>query len=303
MDLRNVVFAIALSFAVLFGWSVIFETPQEQKQSQQTEQHIDKKDQRLNDTPSVNIEGIGAKKVSRTDAINSSERIKFENNNIKGSISLKGGLIDDITFKKYNETIGSKKKVTYLNPLESDDGYFIETGWAASNLKKTSLPNTNTIWKPVGNQKLTEKNPITLEWNNNSGLIFRKKIELDDKFLFKVTQEIINKSAENIELYPYAQITRTQNPNVTDFYILHEGFIGVFDEDLEEVSYSDIEDRKKEFNAKDGWLGITDKYWMTALVPEKGKSFKGSYGFRKDIKKAIVTLVEGNTIDSSLEIK
>ena len=104
MDLRNVVFAIALSFAVLFAWSVIFETPQEQKQSQQTEQHIDKKDQRLNDTPSVNIEGIGAKKVSRTDAINSSERIKFENNNIKESVSLKGGLIDDITFKKYNET-------------------------------------------------------------------------------------------------------------------------------------------------------------------------------------------------------
>ena len=106
MDLRNVVFAIALSFAVLFGWSVIFETPQLEKQAQQ----IKKEDQGLSDTPSVNVENLSAKKVSRDDAIKSSQRIKFENNNVRGSISLKGGLIDDITFKKYNETIDSKKK-------------------------------------------------------------------------------------------------------------------------------------------------------------------------------------------------
>ena len=120
-----------------------------------------------------------------------------------------------------------------------------------------SLPNSETVWEVRGSKKLTEGNPVIIEWNNNSGLIFKKKIELDDKFLFKVTQEIKNVSNKKVELYPYAQITRNQNPDVTDFYILHEGFIGVFDEELEEESYNDIEDRKKEFNAKEGWLGIT----------------------------------------------
>ncbi len=281
MDLRNVVFAIALSFAVLFGWSVIFESPQIQEQSEKINKD---NDQKLNDAPSVNLENPDIKKISREDSIKSSKRLEFENDNIKGSIALKGGLIDDITFKKYNETIDNNQKVTYLNPLETDDGYFVETGWAASNLKKISVPNTSTVWRSIGNKKLTKENPIILEWDNNSGLIFRKKIEMDDKFLFKITQEILNKSNDKVELYPYAQITRNQDPNVTDFYILHEGFIGVFDEDLEEESYGDIEDRKKEFNANNGWLGITDKYWMTALVPERNQSFKGEFLFRNGYK-------------------
>ncbi len=281
MDLRNVIFAIALSFAVLFGWSVIFESPEIQKQK--VMEKVNEEDQGSS-APSVNVENTSVQGVTREDAINSSKRIKFENKNVKGSIALKGGLIDDITFKKYNETLESEKKVTYLNPLESDEGYFVETGWAASNLGKMNLPNSETIWKIKGNKKLSEGNPISLEWNNDSGLIFKKNIELDDKFLFKVTQEIRNTSNEKVELYPYAQITRNQNPDVTDFYILHEGFIGVFDEELKEESYKDIEDRKKEFNAEEGWLGITDKYWMTALVPEKNQSFKGEFVFKNGFK-------------------
>ena len=280
MDLRNVIFAIALSFAVLFGWSVIFETPQieQEKKIQNTENNQN------SPTPSVNLDLASAKSVSREDAIKSSQRVKFENENVEGSIALKGGLIDDITFKKYNETIKNDEKVTYLNPSETEDGYYIETGWAASNLKKTKLPNTETIWAVKGNNKLSVNNPVELEWDNKSGLLFRKKIELDDKFLFRITQEIKNKSNEKIELYPYAQITRNKNPDVTDFYILHEGFIGVFDEELKEEGYGDIEDRKKEFIAKDGWLGITDKYWMTALVPEKNQSFKGEFLFKNGFK-------------------
>tara|TARA_Y100001970_G_scaffold159719_1_gene195423 strand:- start:1279 stop:2961 length:1683 start_codon:yes stop_codon:yes gene_type:complete len=281
MDLRNVIFAIALSFAVLFGWSVIFETPEIQKQK--GIEKINEVDQGSS-APSVSLENTNIQTITREDAINSSKRIKFENKNVKGSIALKGGLIDDITFKKYNETLESEKKVTYLNPLDTNNGYFVETGWAASNLRKMSLPNSETVWEVKGTKKLTEGNPVIIEWNNNSGLIFKKKIELDDKFLFKVTQEIRNVSNKKVELYPYAQITRNQNPDVTDFYILHEGFIGVFDEELEEESYNDIEDRKKEFNAKEGWLGITDKYWMTALVPEKNQPFKGEFVFKNGFK-------------------
>ena len=281
MDLRNVIFAIALSFAVLFGWSVIFETPQVEKQKKLEQVQTKNED---SSTPSVNLVDTKNSVISREEAVKTSARVIFENENVKGSISLKGALIDDITFKKYNETILEEKKVTYLNPLDTKDGYFVETGWAASNLAKVELPNTKTVWTVKGNKRLSDVNPVVLEWDNNSGLIFRKKIELDDKFLFRVTQEIQNKSKQTLELYPYAQITRNENPDVTDFYILHEGFIGVFDEELKEDSYKDIEERKKEYTAEDGWIGITDKYWLTALVPEKNQSFKGEFLYKNGFK-------------------
>ena len=284
MDLRNVVFAIALSFAVLFGWSVIFETPQVQEKNQ-TQQNDS------SDTPSVNLLEKEIIPVSRNDAINSTKRINFENSNVKGSISLKGGLIDDITFKKYNETLESDKKVTYLNPEQTKEGYFIETGWAASNIDNISLPNKDTIWKVKGNKKLSVGKPVIIEWDNNNGLIFKKKIELDEKFLFRVTQEITNKSNKTVELYPYGQITRNQKPvlqagSMSGTLILHDGFIGVFDEDLKEYDYDDIEEKKKEHNAESGWLGITDKFWVTALVPDKDQSFKGEFVYKSDSFKA-----------------
>ena len=173
MDLRNVIFAIALSFAVLFGWSVIFETPQIQEEN--LSQQGEKNNNQNSDTPSVNVESKVEVVISRDDAIKSTNRINFENENVQGSISLKGALIDDITFKKYNETLGSKKKVTYLNPEKTKDGYFIETGWAASNIEGTTLPNKNTVWKIKGNNKLSVGSPVIVEWNNESGLIFKKK--------------------------------------------------------------------------------------------------------------------------------
>ena len=285
MDLKNVIFAIALSFAVLFGWSVIFETPQieEQRKLEQSKSSLSTKND-SSDVPSVNVEKDRVLNISRDDAIKSSKRINFENENVKGSISLKGFLIDDILFKKYNQEVGSNDKVKYLNPSETNDGYFVETGWAASKITDTSLPTKNSMWKVVGNNKLSVGKPVIAEWNNKSGLIFRKKIELDEKFLFRVTQEVQNNSSKRVELYPYAQITRNQDPDVLDFYILHEGFIGVFDENLQEEGYDDIKDKKKEYSAGEGWLGITDKYWLTALVPEKNQSFKGEFAYKNGFK-------------------
>ena len=306
MDLRNVVFAIALSFAVLFGWSVIFETPQieEQKKLEQSK-NLKKTDNDNSDIPSVNIEKEKVLNISRDDAIKSVKRIKFENENVKGSISLKGFLIDDILFKKYNTEVDSNEKVKYLNPAETNNGYFVETGWAASNATSTSLPTKNSLWKIVGNNKLSVGNPVIAEWNNKSGLIFRKKIELDENFLFKVTQEVQNNSNKRVEFYPYAQITRNQDPDVVDFYILHEGFIGVFDEDLKEESYDDIKEKKKEYSAGEGWLGITDKYWLTALVPEKNQPFKGEFTYKNGFKanyiqnKPVVIQPSGSGISES----
>jgi len=291
MDFRNVIFAIALSFAVLFGWSVIFETPriEEQKKLEQNDSY--QKDTQSPDAPNVNVEKKDTSIVSRKDAIKSTKRISFENSSVIGSISLKGALIDDITFKKYNETLGSDKKVTYLNPEETKEGYFIETGWAASNLQGIALPNRDTLWKIKGNNKLSVGSPVIIEWDNKSGLIFRKKIELDDKFLFRITQEIQNKSSGTVELYPYAQITRNQKPvleagSMSGTLILHDGFIGVFNEDLKEYDYDDIKDKKKEHNAESGWLGITDKFWITALVPEKNQSFRGEFVYKSESFKA-----------------
>ena len=284
MEFKNVIFAIVLSFAVLLSWSLFFETPQVEKQNENQQTEVVKKNNTTNsDVPTVNTEN-GAPTTSRENSIKGSDRFHFENKNVKGSIALKGALIDDIVFKNYKEEINDNRKVVYLNPKETKDGYFIETGWATSNLEKASVPSPDSEWKVKGNKKLLPGNPVIIEWNNKSGLIFRKKIELDDKFLFKVTQEVQNNTKEKVELYPYAQITRNQSPDITNFYILHEGFIGVFDEQLEEIDYDDIKEKKEKYSAEEGWLGITDKYWMTALVPENDQSFKAEFLYKNAFK-------------------
>ena len=284
MEFKNVILAIVLSFAVLLSWSLFFETPQVEKQNENQQTEVVKKNNTTNsDVPTVDTKN-GAQAISRENSIKGSDRFYFENKNVKGSITLKGALIDDIVFKNYKEEINDNRKVVYLNPKETKDGYFIETGWATSNLEKASVPSPDSEWKVKGNKKLLPGNPVIIEWNNKSGLIFRKKIELDDKFLFKVTQEVQNNTKEKVELYPYAQITRNQSPDITNFYILHEGFIGVFDEQLEEIDYDDIKEKKEKYSAEEGWLGITDKYWMTALVPENDQSFKAEFLYKNAFK-------------------
>jgi len=284
MEFKNVILAIVLSFAVLLSWSLFFETPQVEKQNENQQTEVVKKNNTTNsDVPTVDTKN-GAQAISRENSIEGSDRFYFENKNVKGSIALKGALIDDIVFKNYKEEINDNRKVVYLNPKETKDGYFIETGWATSNLEKASVPSPDSEWKVKGNKKLLPGNPVIIEWNNKSGLIFRKKIELDDKFLFKVTQEVQNNTKEKVELYPYAQITRNQSPDITNFYILHEGFIGVFDEQLEEIDYDDIKEKKEKYSAEEGWLGITDKYWMTALVPENDQSFKAEFLYKNAFK-------------------
>ena len=147
------------------------------------------------------------------------------------------------------------------------------------------MPTKNSKWKVEGNKVLTDRSPIILKWNNNEGVIFKKKIELDEKYLFKISQEIQNNSSQSVELYPYAQITRNKVPDdIQNFYISHEGFIGVFDDELKEDDYDDIEDNKIVRETNEGWLGITDKYWMTVLVPEAGKNFKSTYQYNDSFK-------------------
>ena len=272
MDTKNVLFAVVLSSIVLIFWATFFEPPVTEKDIKQVESIQSENVE----TPSVE-KTEKLKKISRSEAINSVERIKLENNNIKGSISLEGGIIDDVTFKNYNEKLDGKEKIVFLNPKNSNEGYYIESGWASSGNEKTKLPLDNSKWIVKGNKMLSPNNPITLEWNNGEGLIFTKKIELDDNFLFTVTQGIKNNSNKSFQFFPYVQITRNYKPEVTPIYILHEGFLGVFGDELKEMDYKDVEEEKFITSSSKGWLGITDKYWLTAIVPEKGKNFKSEF--------------------------
>ncbi len=286
MDNRNVFVAIALSLAVLLFWSAFFETPRPigEKNSIKEENTGNKEVVENNNiTPNINETKLQIP-VSRQESINKVQRIKIENEKIRGSISLQGGILDDLSFKSYKEDLNKEDNVIFLNPKESEDGYFVETGWTSIG-NTIKVPNINSVWSVVGNNILGANKPVILEWNNNEGLIFRKKIELDKKYLFKINQEIQNNTSKTVELYPYAQITRNKKPeDVTDFYILHEGFIGVFDEELKEDSYDDIEEKKEVREANNGWLGITDKYWVTAIVPPKDENFKSTFLYKNSFK-------------------
>ena len=288
MDNKNVFVAIALSMSVLLFWNAFFETPKKDSQNLKTTSQVQQETDssitpRANQAPSINQPNV-EKKISREDSINKSSRVKIENDNIIGSISLEGGLIDDISFKNHKQKVSGGKNIEFLHPSQSENGFYVESGWSSIG-NKIKVPNRNSKWMVEGNKTLTNKTPITLKWNNNEGLIFKKKIELDEKYLFKISQEIQNNSTKNLEIYPYAQITRNKIPDdIQNFYISHEGFIGVFDDELKEDDYDDVEDNKIVRETNKGWLGITDKYWMTVLVPEKGKNFTSKFLYNDSFK-------------------
>ncbi len=294
MDFKNVLMAIVLSTLVLIGWATFFDAPIVEQQS--TENQITKNEDLS--SPSIDESEKEIKsEITRNDVINNTNRIKVENENIKGSISLQGAIIDDIIFKNYNETLNGENKVIFLNPKNSSEEYFIETGWASSGNEKIKLPLGDSIWKVKGNSMLTPNNPVTIEWDNGDGLIFTKKIDLDDKFLFKITQSIKNNSNKSFQFYPYAQITRVGKPEGMQIYILHEGFLGVFGDELIEKDYDDIEKEKFTINSSKGWLGITDKYWLTAIVPEKGKEFKAEFVAKKEKYRANYIIKEAEILN------
>ena len=277
MDTKNVIAAISLSAAVIILYSLFFSpSPSELKKVDEEKSSLNSEAPKLDSTEKI-IE------LSRDQALKESNRVEFENQNIKGSISLLGGTIDDLFFKNYTETLEGKNKITLLNPKKYGEGYFVETGWVSSS-KNIDLPNSNTIWKVEGNNKLTPSEPITLVWENNQGISFKKKIKIDEKFLFSIDQIITNKSKKSYDFYSYGQIIRNKSPDVTNFYILHEGLIGVFDDQLVEKDYDDIEEKEFSQNANSGWLGITDKYWITTLIPEKNKEFRADFNFNNKFR-------------------
>ena len=283
MDTKNVIAAISLSAAVIIIYGLFFAP---KPSPQQVNNALENKNKIIENTEAPKIdteEIINDNKISRPEALKESNRIKFENENIVGSISLQGGIIDDLTFKKYTETLNGSDQVILLNPKNLNNGYFIETGWATNN-KNIEVPNLETIWSVKNNYKLTPNNSIELYWKNEQGITFKKIIKLDDEYLFSVEQVITNNTENKYNFYPYGQIIRNKAPAVTNFYILHEGLLGVFDDQLVEEDYDDIEDKKFSINSESGWFGITDKYWITSIIPEKDSNFKSNFEYKNKFK-------------------
>ncbi len=282
METKNIVAAISLSAAVIILYTLFFAPTTEQIKKSQNE--ISKN--QTSDTPLL-IEDEKIKEISRDEAIKNTKRLEFENNSIKGSISLTGAIIDDLIFKNYTNTLNGNDNIILLNPKDISDGYYVETGWV-TNDKNIDLPNSKTIWKVNGNKKLIPNKPVILFWENKQGIKFEKEISIDDKFLFSINQKISNNSNKIYTFYPYGQIIRNQSPEITNFYILHEGLIGVLDEQLIEEDYDDIKEKKFSKDAETGWLGITDKYWISTLIPQTNERFRADFNFKDKFKASFI---------------
>ena len=301
MDTRNVIAAISLSAAVIILYSLFFAPPPITKENlsekNKTEQNTD--------APSL-VQEEKLKEISREDALSESKRIQFENQSIVGSISLKGAAIDDLTFKEYNVSLESDEKVKLLNPRNAKEGYFIESGFITTD-KNIDIPNSNSIWSISGNNKLTSNSPIKLSWINNQGITFEKEIALDDKFLFTIKQRIINSTNNEYDFYSYGQIIRKEIPDISNFYILHEGLLATLDEELFEEDYDDIQEKKFSKISQKGWLGISDKFWITSLIPPNGKEFKTTFDYKNKFRANFVTtepleLKKNSSIDDKMQI-
>ena len=274
MDTKNVVAAISLSAAVIILYSLFFAPPPITK-----EQLAEKnKTEQNSDAPSLD-QKENITEITREEALAQSKRIQFENQNIVGSISLKGAAIDDLTFKKYNVALESDEKVKLLSPRNTKDGYLIESGFITTD-KNIDIPNSNSVWSVLGNNKLTSQSPVKLSWTNKQGIIFEKEIALDDKFLFSVKQRVINSTNKVYDFYSYGQIIRKQIPDISNFYILHEGLLATLDDELIEEDYDDIQEEKFSRTSQKGWLGISDKFWITSLIPPSGKEFKTTFDYK-----------------------
>ena len=277
---KNIIAAISLSAAIIVLWALFFSPSPEDREKI--------KQKRIDSVKSLDAPEIENSEtnnlLSRKEALNKDKRIIFENDNVKGSISLKGAIIDDLLFKNYNEKLEGTKKVVLLNPRNASDTYYLETGWVTNN-KNIDLPNNKSKWKVEGNAKLSPGNDVKLVWKNTQGLTFEKIISIDNKFLFTVNQKIKNNTNKIYNFYPYSQIIRKNIPkDIVNFFILHEGPLGVFDDQLVEKDYDDVIDKKYSINAEKGFLGITDKYWLTSLIPEKNKNFRADFEYSEKFK-------------------
>ncbi len=212
-------------------------------------------------------------------------RVTIDTPSLSGSINLKGGRIDDVSLKNYRETVDpDSANIVLLSPAGSATSYYADYGWVADPGRTVAVPAADTEWTVERGNTLTPGAPVVLAWDNGAGLKFRRKISIDDKYLFTIEQTVENTGTEAVTLYPYGLISRTGTPETTGFYILHEGLIGVLGEEgLTEIDYDDVQETP-EIAHRDigkGWLGFTDKYWATTMVPSADTAFDARFTYRQ----------------------
>lgn len=211
--------------------------------------------------------GVNNEEILTVDeALNQNARIKISNDMLKGSLRIKGARFDELYLKKYKENLNpDSQDVELLAPEQTANPYYFEFGWVSAK-EDLKLPNADTNWKHRGGN-LTPQTPLTLEWNNNQGLKFIRKITLDDNYMFKIEQVVENNTNQNISLYPYGLINLKPHHNENSTKVVHEGFVGVIDSTLKEIKLPNLKkDKKQEFKTTGGWIGFSDHYWLGALI-------------------------------------
>ncbi len=299
-DYRNMIIAVVLSLAVVIGWQYFIITPQVERAAQQAEiaaQQSSEEGAVDLATPEgavdlatpgsggevAQIGGTPTSFVSREQAIASDARITIDTPSLVGSINLVGGRIDDLSLKNYRETVDPESPiVSLLSPAAGPAGYYVEQGWVPAG-GSVAVPDTKSLWSVSGNGILTAENPVTLTFDTGEGLVYSRKIAVDENYLFTITQSVENNSQGDVALFPYSRIARYGIPEVEGFFILHEGAIGVLgDANLVEKKYGDLQDeRQLDIESTGGWLGFVDKYWAAAIMPEPDAPIKSRFSWNR----------------------
>lgn len=286
----NVLIAIVLSMAVLLGWSYFFATPQmEAEKARQTRDAALKTAPSTNSTANAPLATSGAqapaaaiaatKPATREQGIAASPRIAIATPSLRGSIALKGAAFDDLSLLNYHETVDPKSpNIVLFSPLSEVGGYFARLGWVASG-KPVKVPDSETLWTAKTPGPLKPDSPVKLEWDNGEGLIFRRIVSVDENYMFSINDEVENTSANDVALKPFARLFRFGAPKTPSVWIQHEGLLGVpGDAGLQEITFHNAtSEPPARFEGKTGgWLGITDKYWASAIIPDQKVAYNAN---------------------------
>ena len=283
---KNLFLAIGISIGIIVFFQLLFPTqPFEQpiNQNNTSDSEILDPAASIDNKISTSIDIVKPKE----EVLIKSERILIENSSLSGSINLTGAILDDLNLLEYKDSLEeNSKNIELLLPDETSNPYYIEFGWKEFNGNTIQVPDLNTKWKS-NSSKLTPTNPVTLQWTNDSNITFLINFSIDENYMFSIKQEVINNSSSNIEVYPYRLIKRINTPQTINFFILHEGLISLINDELLEKNYDDLEDDcTNALQVKDsycdnkssgGWLGFTDKYWMSTLIPEPNEPININY--------------------------
>ena len=300
---KNLFLAIIISMAIIFGFQLLVPQPERAPVTE---------DNNAQESVSLDIQSTSsALLLDREQVLEETIRITFDNSKIKGSINLEGGIIDDLVLEEYRETLDPTSDfITYLNPLGSQDAYYLDTGWVSPD-STIELPNNKSVWK-ADKSSIGINDPVKLTWQNSQNIIFEKIITLDEHYLFSVDQRVINNSGKSFDLYPFGLSKRQGLPEMQNFFILHEGPLSVTDGVLEEYDYDDLKDQKKiKLNSVGGWIGMTDKYWQTAIISDQNEPIQQTYSysfaentdnFQTDLVGAKIVIGDGDNVSHNLKL-